>query len=178
MSRLREAYGQEISAANVTMQQQKEQLHSLSAENDAMRELLAAHGIPYEAEVERRKADIISRPYQFSPISNSNSAVSQHPGMASSGSQMYTPTPPTTISNGRSPKTNDHAISPTNDVGQRAVPPSSSSHSHESIGGMDRVGSVSNAPVHAIGGIFEQDPQLQIDFILTCVLHYPWRILC
>lgn len=173
MSRLREAYGQEISAANVTMQQQKEQLHSLSAENDAMRELLAASGIPYEAEVERRKADILSRPYQFSPLSNSNSASSQHPGMASSGSQMYTSTPPTTISNGRSPQTNGPAISPTNEVGQRAappcLPPSSSSHSHESIGGLDRAGSMSNGPVHAIGGIFEQDPQLQIDFILTCV---------
>ncbi|GAB1191445.1 hypothetical protein APSETT444_000624 [Aspergillus pseudonomiae] len=74
VSRLREAYTQEISAANLTVHQHREMVRSLSEENNILKEILAAHGINYEAEVERRKAERTSptnATYQSSPFASS-----------------------------------------------------------------------------------------------------------
>lgn len=165
VSRLKEAYAYDITAANKSVKEHRDRTQTLTDENDILKEILSAHGIPFEAEVERRKAER----GQYSPFNSS--AGSQIPGIGP-GSQT-TPvsnTPPTTVSANISPPANDTAyfdISPPQPFSSE--PPSGPISHGESMGTFDRSGHCDfGAPVQAIGGIFEEDPQLQIDFILTC----------
>ncbi|OGM42845.1 bZIP transcription factor FlbB [Aspergillus bombycis] len=173
VSRLREAYTQEISAANLTVHQHREMVRSLSEENNILKEILAAHGINYEAEVERRKAERTSptnATYQSSPFASSSvgsqpAAVAQS---APSTQHAYT-TPPTTISapsSSLSPIVNgiEHIdVSPTQELSPQqnynAAP-------CDALATLDRIAPASRQP-NQPAGIFENDPQLQIDFILT-----------
>lgn len=169
VSRLREAYTQEISSANVTMQQQRQVIHSVTEENDILKEILSAHGIPYEAELERRRAQRPAPGYhQSSPFSGSVGG-STVPTVPASNGNPYT-TPPTTVSSNLSPRNGpEHAV----DISPRS---GSVSHSHHMVlqcessflDGSRGIGSAGmNEPVQALEGVFEKDPQLQIDFILT-----------
>ncbi|KAJ5766102.1 uncharacterized protein N7511_003718 [Penicillium nucicola] len=175
--RLKEAYTTEIAEANATAQQQREITHAVREENEILREILAAHGIQYEADLERRRAE---RPpmvgYQSSPVGGSSTAsASQTTGFPQSASNHNT-TPATTISSsGMSPLhiTGDHShpeISPP--IGyvpqQQVYQTSPGEHSmgmNKSSGGP--VDSLQPAPMPRISGVFESDPQLQVDFILT-----------
>ncbi|KAJ5091158.1 hypothetical protein NUU61_006028 [Penicillium alfredii] len=169
VSRLRESYTNEIAEANATVHQQKDVIHSIQEENAILKEILNAHGIQYEAEVERRRSE---RPpavgYQSSPVANSSSG-SQTAGFTHSASNQNT-TPPTTITSGMSPRVNggvDHSdISPPLAYApQQQVYQTSST---EPSGGLDRSASMTvDRPVPTMQGVFETDPQLQIDFILT-----------
>lgn len=170
VSRLREAYTTEISDANIQVQQHKEALQAVRTENDILKEILIAHGIHYEPELEQRRAERPMVGYQSSPVAAS-SAGSQTAGFANSTSNQNT-TPATSISPGLSPGTGgaggDHHpdISPP----MAFAPPQQVYHAgpSESMGAMDRSACQPAAPpVSALGGVFESDPQLQIDFILT-----------
>lgn len=174
VSRLREAYTTEISDANVTIQQHKETLHSVRDENEILKEILVAHGIRYEPELEQRRAE---RPpivgYQSSPVAASSTG-SQTAGLTHSTSNQNT-TPATSISTGLSPRANGGVEHPDVSPPMAFVPQQQVYHSgpSETFGAMDRsacqVG-VGNSPVPAMGGVFESNPQLQIDFILTYVV--------
>ncbi|RAL13468.1 protein flbB [Aspergillus homomorphus CBS 101889] len=165
VSRLREAYTQEISAANLTVVQHRDMVQSLSDENNILKEILVAHGINFEAEVERRKAERPSMGYHSSPLASS-SVASQPRNIAPSGGPIYT-TPPTTVSASLSPSTNgiEHIdVSPT----QELAPPQSAYQAApcDALAALDQIAPASRAPIQP-PGIFEADPQLQIDFILT-----------
>lgn len=171
VSRLREAYTQEISAANVSVQQHRHMVHSLSEENDILKDILSAHGIAYESELESRKSDRPGPGYhQSSPFTSSlgSSTLPTLPPSNNAQNNAYT-TPPTTVSSNMSPRNGAPSdLSPKSE-------PSHAGHSHghahqcEPMGFMDRSGGMLNGPVPDMGGIFETDPQLQIDFILTYV---------
>lgn len=174
VSRLREAYTHEISAANLTVHQHREMVQSLSDENSILKEMLAAQGVHYEAELERRKAE---RPRNTTPVFNSSpfsgSITSQPSAAPLSNGNLYT-TPPTTasISSSVSPHTNaigpEHvevSLSPT----QNSIP---GAHAYnaaapcDALATLDRIAPKSRTPANP-DGVFELDNQLQVDFVLT-----------
>ncbi|KAJ5566580.1 hypothetical protein N7535_008218 [Penicillium sp. DV-2018c] len=148
VSRLREAYTTEIADANATIRQHKEMMHAIREENEILREILVANGIQYEADLERRRAE--------------------RPPMAEQSHYD----PPTTISSGMSPLGNgmDRSdVSPS--IGympqQQVYQTGAGEHpmclDHSACGPVDAM-----QPMPAVrGGVFETDPQLQVDFILT-----------
>lgn len=167
VSRLREAYTSEISDANVRIQQHKEALHSVRTENDILKEILTAHGIHYEPELEQRRAE---RPHGFqtSPVAASSTG-SQTAGFANSTSNQNT-TPATSISTGLSPRAGGTIDHPDVSPPMAFAPQQQVYHAgpSDNMGAMDRSAcQVADSPVPALGGVFETDPQLQVDFILT-----------
>lgn len=169
VSRLREAYTNEISDANVTIQKQKEMLQSVRDENDILKEILVAHGIQYGDELERRRSERPPVGYRSSPVAASSTG-SQTAGFAHSATQQNT-TPGTSISTGMSPKVTavDHPeVSPPVAFAPQQVYHSSPA---DQIGSLDRSAcQMADSPVPAMRGVFETDPQLQVDFILTYVI--------
>ncbi|PKX99292.1 protein flbB [Aspergillus novofumigatus IBT 16806] len=144
VSRLREAFTQEMSAANLAVVQHREMLQTVNDENTILKELLTAHGVQFEAELERRRAERRSagRGFQSSPLAGSSVVFQAPAAPAASNGNTYT-TPPTTVSNVSS------------DVSPLAT--------NLDLSAIAR----NQEPVQAVGGVFEVDPQLQIDFILT-----------
>ncbi|KAJ5157707.1 uncharacterized protein N7482_008807 [Penicillium canariense] len=168
VSRLREAYTNEISDANVALQQHKELLHTARGENEVLKEILAAHGINYGPELEQRMAErgpLVG--FQTSPVPASSSG-SNTAGFTNSTSNPNV-TPATSISTGLSPGANGGAEHPDISPPMGFVPQQQVYHTcaNESLG-LDRSAcQVVDSPVPAMRGVFESDPQLQIDFILT-----------
>lgn len=174
VSRLREAYTNEISDANVTIQQQKEMLQSTRDENEILKEILVAHGIQYEPELERRRAEYPPvAGFQSSPVAASSTG-SQTAGFTHSASNHNT-TPATTISTGMSPRANGSVEHPEVSPPMAFAPQQQvyQTSSCDNVGSMDRSACQTGvSPVSTMGGVFETDPQLQIDFILTYVILY------
>jgi hypothetical protein len=152
-------------------------VRTLSDENSILKDILVAHGINYEPEVERRRVERTSPTnpnYQSSPFASSS--VGSQPAAvapsAPSAQQTYT-TPPTTVSapsSSLSPIVNgiEHIdVSPTQEL-----TPQNQNYSAapcDALATLDRIAPASRQPIQP-AGIFENDPQLQIDFILTYVL--------
>lgn len=179
VSRLREAYTTEIADANATIHHQKEAIHMVRGENEILKEILAAHGIQYEAEFERRRAERPPMPFDSSPGAGSSSTAS-HTAPRTNSASAHDTTPATTISSGMSPGANgmmDHSeISPS--IGyapQQMYQTSPGEHSmsmdHSSCTPVDTMQPMPPMPpvppMPGLRGVFETDPQLQVDFILT-----------
>ncbi|KAJ5917135.1 hypothetical protein N7466_010689 [Penicillium verhagenii] len=176
VSRLREAYTNEISDANVTIRQQKEVINIAQHENEILKEMLLANGIQFEPELERRRAERASAGgYQVSPIAGS-SIGSQTAAFTNSLTQHNT-TPGTSISTGLSPRANGGVDHPDVSPPMAFTPQQQVYHAApaEQMGALDRsasCGHMIDTTVPAtpmLKGVFESDPQLQIDFILTYV---------
>ncbi|KAJ5801858.1 uncharacterized protein N7503_004308 [Penicillium pulvis] len=170
VSRLREAYTNEISDANVTIQQQKEMINVAQHENEILKEILLANGIQFEPELERRRAERASvGGYQSSPVAGS-SIGSQTAGFTNSMTQHNT-TPGTSISTDLSPRANGSVEHPEVSPPMAFAPQQQVYHAGpaEQMSALDRSAChAPDAPVPAmLKGVFESDPQLQIDFILT-----------
>ncbi|KAJ5233073.1 hypothetical protein N7468_006029 [Penicillium chermesinum] len=166
VSRLREAYTNEISDANNTIQQQKEMIQSVADENELLKEILKSHGIKFEAELAQRRAERPPAAFRSSPIDGSTTG--SHSAMLTNGTSIHHATPPTTIS-GMSPRM--HAGVECSEVS----PPLSFAPQHvyghgagEQLSHLDLSAShIVDQPVPAmVRGVFENEPQLQIDFIL------------
>lgn len=165
VSRLREAYSTEISDANVTIQQQKE-------ENEILKEILVAHGIQYEPEFEQRRAERAAVGFQSSPVAASSNG-SHTAGLTHSTGNQNT-TPGTSISTGLSPLA-------TGCVGHSEVSPPMAfapqqqvyhSAPAENFGAQDRSAcqmGIGDNPVPAVRGVFEEDYDLMVEFIVTYV---------
>ncbi len=124
-----------------------------------LKEILATHNINFEAELERRKAERPMPGFQSSPVAAGS--VGSQTGMASMTAHTYS-TPPTTVSSGMSPKANamenvDFSSAP--DVGSNS----------QAVAAMpcDALAAIDRRPAAGGGGIFEDNPQLQVDFILA-----------
>ncbi|KAL4920812.1 hypothetical protein BDW62DRAFT_176284 [Aspergillus aurantiobrunneus] len=159
VARLREAYTQEISAANLAVHQHREMLGSVTEENNMLKEILAAHNINFAGELERRKAERPMPVFQSSPVAGGS--VGSQTGVASMTGNTYS-TPPTTVSSGMSPKANgvdNTDFSSVPDIGSNSQ--GMASMPCDALAAIDR-----RAPTSG-GGIFEDNPQLQIDFVLT-----------
>lgn len=180
VARIREAYNDLVNKSgpndpNVLVQQQKVEIQSVRDENDILKEILAANGIQYEPELQQRKVErATSNGYQTSPIAASSTG-SHTAGFASN----HNTTPPTSISTGLSPRAtggmDQSEISPPMGFvpGQQVY----QSSSGEPLGELDRSANHAiDCPVPAMHGIFETDPQLQVDFILTFVISL-WCLL-
>lgn len=168
VSRLREAYTTEISDANVTIQQHKEMLHVVRSENEILKEILAAHGINYAPELEQRMAERGPLAgFQSSPVAASSAGSNTAPYTNATSNQNVTPA--TSISTGLSPQATGGVEHPDISPPMGFVPQQQVYHASPSENlGMDRSAcQIVDAPVPAMRGVFESDPQLQIDFILT-----------
>ncbi|PLB38895.1 protein flbB [Aspergillus candidus] len=171
VSRLREAYTHEISAANLTVHQHREMVQSLSDENSILKEMLVAQGVHYEAELERRKAE---RPRNTTPVFNSSpfsgSITSQPSAAPLSNDNLYT-TPPTTVSMSSSVSPHTNAIGPEHvevSPTQNPIPGVQAYNAApcDALATLDRIAPKSRTPANP-DGIFELDNQLQVDFVLT-----------
>ncbi|KAL4927057.1 protein flbB [Aspergillus undulatus] len=159
VARLREAYTQEISAANLAVHQHREMITSVSEENNMLKEILAAHNINVEAELERRKAERPMPVIHSSP--GAGGSVGSQTGVPSMTGHTYS-TPPTTVSSsGMSPK----AVG-TDKVDFSSTPDLSNAQA-VSMMPCDALAAIDRRPPAAVGGIFEDNPQLQVDFILA-----------
>lgn len=166
VSRLREAYTTEIAEANAAVQQHKEMMHATREENEILKEILAANGIQYEADLERRRAERPPMVFQ-SPVTVAGSSTASQTAPLTNSASNHNTTPPTTISSGMSPHGMDQAVSPpigyAPQVYQAGMGEHSMSMDHSSCAPVD---TMQPMPAPA-GGVFETDPQLQVDFILT-----------
>jgi hypothetical protein len=160
VARLREAYTQEISAANLAVHQHREMVHSITEENKMLKEILASHNINLEAEIERRKTERPMPAFQSSPITG-GSVGSQTVGVASFSGNTYS-TPPTTVSSDMSPKF--HGVDKVDFSSVPDISPHSYGHAEMPC---DALAAIDRRPTIQGGGIFENNPQLQIDFILA-----------
>ncbi|KAK2812062.1 hypothetical protein FQN50_001772 [Emmonsiellopsis sp. PD_5] len=175
IARLRESYSNDVSASNMSLQQQKRILQEQKEENVVLRELLAAHGIQFEAELERRKAlRTGSHHAHANSFSGSNSHSHSHSQSHSNthshsqshgliGGGNFLTTPPTTVS-ALSPGTGSDYT----DNGKMYSYSGSHGHQLEQPGVLAESNQFGNDST-AIGdmpGVFETDPQLGIDFIL------------
>ncbi|EFR02247.1 hypothetical protein MGYG_05249 [Nannizzia gypsea CBS 118893] len=174
ITRLREGYANDMESANMSIMQQKQTLEEVKEENRILKEILASHGINFEAELERRSAPVQSTPQESSyggSISASHSQTA--PDMAS---MNYLGTPDTSIS-GRSPGTtiSEMAQQPTagsnNPYFESATPLPGTGYntSSNSIGG-------GTALVSSTPGVFDVDPQLGIDFVLHLEKPCNWHM--
>ncbi|KAL5338870.1 hypothetical protein BJX70DRAFT_388295 [Aspergillus crustosus] len=161
VARLREAYTQEISAANLAVHQHREMVHAVTEENNMLKEILASHNINLDAEIERRKSERPMPAFHSSPITG-GSVGSQTAGVASFSGHTYS-TPPTTVSSDMSPKVNG-----VDKVDFSSVPDISphGGHGHTEMP-CDALAAIDRRPAIQHGGIFESQPQLQVDFILA-----------
>lgn len=173
ISSLREAYFKDISSANASLQQHRHIVDSLNKENDALKQILSAHGICFEAELERLGIDRTPQ-YPLSSSSVSSPGYSGNVGIATTISSHSHITPATSTTPGSSPRATRPEQIDALPPGEQPFPPQTTYHSHsnEQFDYMDRDRSNptdkgSHEPVPAIQGIFEDDPQLQVDFILT-----------
>ncbi|ODH45157.1 eukaryotic translation initiation factor 3 subunit D [Paracoccidioides brasiliensis] len=180
VSRLRECYSNDMSTTNLSMQQQKKILQEQKDENAMLRQLLTAHGVPFEAELERRRASLRSgnnRAYTSASVGRTTQAHSQsHSHVPShSHSQGFTGggNPPTST-----PSTIRSAISPGTGSDSAETQPGgnmfplyseSQGHQKEQSGVLAESSSWGGdgTAVDDVPGIFEKDPQLGVDFILS-----------
>ncbi|KAL1978356.1 hypothetical protein VTN31DRAFT_1215 [Thermomyces dupontii] len=166
VSRLREVYTADVTEKNRELDQQRGIITGLQDENALLKAILQDHGIPFEAELERRRFErqIGSVPapppsHTAGSTTGSQSAGFHGSTMGFSASPSSTFTPPTPLSNPPPPgpvpgHQQQFQSSPT--------PPSARSVSGQSN---DR------KEVGPLPGVFEEDPHLQVDFILAYVLH-------
>lgn len=172
VSRLREAYTTEIAEANASVQQHKEMMHAIREENEILKEILAASGIQYEADLERRRAERPPMMFQSSPVTVTASSTASQTAPLTHSASYHNTTPPTTISSDMSPRANgmDHVevsppvgYAPQQQVYHMGVGDHPMGMDHSACAPVDAM-----QPMPAIrSGVFETDPQLQVDFILT-----------
>lgn len=160
---MREAYTADVASAHSSLQQHGEALHGLREENAILKEILASRGINYESELQRRKRERPAGSFAGS------STGSQSAGLQSSGAPPLFTTPPTTISSPGGSGGDHFELSPGNGPGYQHGG-FHVSHGSEQPGHMDLSPKADNTPVQTeVPGIFEKDPQLGIDFVLTYV---------
>lgn len=182
ISRLREGYSNDITAAHTSLQQQRETLQAQEEENNILKEILASNGIPYEAELARRKA---ARQAKNSGLSQTGSTSGTHSAGLQSNNTGFLTTPGTTISSNTS-NTSPGAsgVELTDPKHGGGTYPQGGFHAaqneqpgiSEYSGHIDQVPVAPGVPPVELPGIFERDPQLGIEFILTYVLRVTLQV--
>ena len=160
LSRLREGYTSDVASMNNSLEQHRIALREHQEENAFLKDVLASRGISFQAELEKRDATKSRNP------SFASSTTLQQPGLYSSmtsepsSTSGYSPQPTLpdrsygagrmgSMSGGSASGGTQHSYSsPDPGVFEQAI-------KHESPG------------VPEMPGIFERDPQLQVEFILA-----------
>lgn len=173
VSRLREAYTNEISEAKVSIQQHQEMLQKAQSENDILKEILATHGINFASELEQRMADRGAMGgFHSSPVAPSSTGSNSVAFSNTHRANNQSITPATSISPELSPQAVHSVEQPDLAASMGFAPQPQVYHASPSENmAMDRssAGRILDPAVPTMRGVFESDPQLQIDFILTCV---------
>ncbi|KAL2375603.1 hypothetical protein RJ035_008381 [Blastomyces gilchristii] len=188
ISRLRECYSNDMSASNMSIQasnmsiqQQRRVLQEHRDENILLKQILASHGIPFEAELEQRKLALRSgarhaHTDSFAGSTAHSHAPSQAPSQAHShslsqgflGDGTYPTATPTTVS----------AVSP--GTGSDYTDPQGSGNIFTSYSGSQGIQSEQpgvlgessawggdSSVVDDLPGIFEKEPELGVEFVLS-----------
>ena len=164
LARLREGYQSEVMSMSTSLDQHKNALREHQEENAILKEMLTQRGINFQHELESRKAASETRNTSF----GSGSAM-QQPGFYNS----VTSAPSSASGYSPQPQMTDRAytagrIGSTSGGSQTGSTQHTSSYSAADPGvfeqGIKR--EHSGIPDMA-GGIFEKDPQLQVEFILA-----------
>lgn len=163
---MREGYNNDVSTSNSAIQQHKEALQHLKDENSVLREMLRARGIPFESELQARKA----ARQKESPLSDSSAGYSS--GIYQNFGQSSLTTPPATVTSGLSPQTMALDRGGTSHGGSSSGNPHYGYQSHPTSPSnmQDDLGATQShaaVPTPALPGVFQDDPQLGIDFILA-----------
>ncbi|KKY24134.1 putative bzip transcription factor [Phaeomoniella chlamydospora] len=182
ISGLREGYASDVTRLNTTIAQHKDALRQQQEENAILKDLLQAHGISFQRELESRKA-------QFAVIANQNHGYPPNAGAMSHGPTSHTGsfstvTPTGTTVGALTPSPRLREGSYNNGI-MNTITPTTAATSYPSQSPPDH--SVSersfkreDSGISQYPGVFERDPQLGIDFILalehTCRDHGEYLI--
>ncbi|KAL1952855.1 hypothetical protein VTO42DRAFT_4082 [Malbranchea cinnamomea] len=167
ISALREGYSNDITSANATIYQQHRALEELREENQVLRQILISHRIPFEAEVEQRKAALRADAPSSHPGSSFPPSAPQ--SVVFSGHSHPHGTPATSVSPGRSPGAYGPDVPDATASGTTAGPFPGGGSGYQVSEGAANDSSSKGGGTDAAGdavGVFEADPQLKIDFIL------------
>jgi hypothetical protein len=162
MSRLRERYASETVVMKNTLDQHRNALAEQQTENIILKDILASRGIPFQAELEMRKAAMM--------MQHRNGSFGQSNGGSMTGS--YGQISPSVVSpSSRSPlSASDQKYSngglPSHS-GQSVMGGAFHGHSQAEPGISERGVKQEPAGISDMPGIFERDQQLGIDFILA-----------
>ncbi|KAI1917073.1 hypothetical protein LOZ53_002796 [Ophidiomyces ophidiicola] len=162
ISRLREGYANDITTANASIHQHRQNLEAQREENRILREILTTHGINVEVELDRRRSP-------GRAPSQASYQESSAPSQTTSYPNTKYVTPDTTVSSGRSPIATGAELvdaKPGSSVYSSQAP-----HTHYGselgVSG-DIIMSSDNSPVVAdMPGVFDKEPHLEVEFILT-----------
>jgi hypothetical protein len=161
LQRLREVYLSDANHAEAQIQQRDLIIRDQRRENEALRQLLAMNGVPFEKDLETRKHSVnlpVKRDATNS-LSPNPMAVKPHPYQTALPTATSTSGySPLSYSNGGSISMS-HSPGNTNNGGSPAGP---DIQEYSPINPIKTEQGVSDLPI----GIFEKDPQLGIDFIL------------
>lgn len=160
MSRLREGYASDVASMNTSLEQHRTALREHQEENAFLKEILASRGISYQKELEKRNT-AKARSTSFT----SNTTIVQ-PGYynsltsAPSSAPSYSPQPTLaerSYTGGRVGSAAGGSASGSTQHGYSTADPEVLEHAIKS----------ESPAVPEMPGIFEIDPQLQVEFILA-----------
>ena len=172
LARLREVHISDVNGMNTTLDQHKMALKEQQEENAMLKEILGTRGISYRQEIEARKG---SKPRKSS--FGSASAMSQVPGLygtvssKSSSTAGYSPQPnipERPYVTGRMGSGSGGSGGGSVQHGYSSAEQASSHHSYSPAdpGVFEQTIKQESPMVPDMPGVFEQDPQLQVEFIL------------
>lgn len=166
---MREVYSVDINAANQKIQQQQDTMQSMKAENERLMGILKECGIPVQPQV------------GLSPEATHAQSESYTVGTSSEGSQSaafrsqpaFLTTPPSTFSSPHSAGSGDERSGSRGDPTMPII--GTAFQAGMNLSDLDFSGhSEKDKEITSMPGIFEEDPQLGIDFILQ--LEAPCRV--
>lgn len=164
MARLRDTFVEESTRVQTVLKNQSMMLQGQQMENYILKEMLAARGIPFDAELQHRKQTLMMSPQK--PQGASPSAFAP-PQTSVFNTQLVQPTSITqplrltresSFTNGGSAGASRHSPSAQHQPQHHSSSPVPDIPDFST--GKDRL--ISDKP-----GVFERDPQLGIDFILA-----------
>ena len=160
LSRLREGYTSDVASMNTSLEQHRIALREHQEENAFLKEILVSRGISYQKELEKRNAakarsppfgssTTMAQPGVYNPMASTPSSTSRYSPQPTLPDRSYGAGRMGSMSGGSASGGTQHNYSPADPgVFEHGI-------KHESPG-------VSEMP-----GIFETDPQLQVEFILA-----------
>lgn len=164
MSRLRERYASDTVVMRSTLDQHRNALAEQQTENMILKDILTSHGIAFQGEFENRKAAMMMQPRNGSFAASSTGSRSGSYGQNSAANFSSSARSP--------PSATRQKFSNGGLSGSSGLSPTSGSyhgHSPAEPGISERAIKAEQTAVSDMPGIFEQNQQLGIDFILAYV---------
>jgi hypothetical protein len=160
LSRLREGYTSDVASMNNSLEQHRIALREHQEENAFLKEILASRGISYQKELEKRNAAKARNATLGSGTTMAQSGLYNPMTSAPSSASGYSPhstSPDRSYSTGGVGSMSGGSVSGGTQHGYSTADPAvfEQTIKHESPG------------VPEMPGIFETDPQLQVEFILV-----------